>query len=149
MKKICLFLLCAVLFFSICTPCSAASEEEVIYCSQTDLANGIVCTEVITVSGTQTKSSTKTATTKRTYTYSDEIIAVISVKGTFSYDGSTVSVISKSITECETYDGWSFKQSSFTSSGGTITLDGKLTKLIVLNANISISLSCDKDGNIS
>lgn len=149
MKKICTFFLCAFLLFNLCTPCSAASEEEVIYCSQTDLGNGIICTEVITVSEPQTRSSTKTATTKRTYTYSNETIAVISVTGTFSYNGSTVSVISKSISECETYDGWSFKQSSFTSSGGTITLDGKLTKLLIFNANLSISLSCDPNGNIT
>jgi len=149
MKNICTFFLCTFLLFNLCTPCSATSEEEVIHYSQIDLGNGIICTEVITVSGTQTRSSTKTATTKRTYTYSNETIAVISVTGTFSYDGSTVSVISKSISECETYDGWSFKQSSFTSSGGTITLEGKLTKLLILNANINITLSCDKNGNIS
>ena len=78
-----------------------------------------------------------------------KLIAEIWIDATFRYDGNTVSVVSKSISKCETYDGWSFKQSSFTSSGGTVTLTGKLTKLLVLNANVNISLTCDKNGNIS
>ena len=81
--------------------------------------------------------------------YNGVVIGVIAMKGTFRYDGSTVSVASKSVTQTDTYEGWSYKQNSFTSSGGTVTLDAKLTKLIFLNIPFTMMLSCDKDGNIS
>ena len=57
--------------------------------------------------------------------------------------------MSKRVNQADTYEGWSYKQNSFTSSGGTITLDAKLTKLLVMNIPFTITLSCDKDGNIS
>lgn len=41
------------------------------------------------------------------------------------------------------------KQTSFTSSGGTVTLEGKLTKLLILNDPFTMTLTCDKNGNIS
>lgn len=64
------------------------------------------------------------------------------------HDGSSVSVVSKELTKCETYDGWSFSSSSLTSSGGTITFSGKLKKGLA-SLDVKLTLSCDKDGNIS
>ena len=58
-------------------------------------------------------------------------------------------IMAKRVNQADTYEGWSYKQNSFTSSGGTITLDAKLTKLLVMNIPFTITLSCDKDGNIS
>ena len=40
-------------------------------------------------------------------------------------------------------------QNSFTESGGTITLDAKLTKLLVFNIPFTISITCDANGKIS
>lgn len=65
------------------------------------------------------------------------------------HDGSSVSVVSKELTKCETYDGWSFSSSSLTSSGGTITFSGTLKKGLWSSKSITLPLSCDKDGNIS
>lgn len=88
-------------------------------------------------------------TREKKYYDDGALVAEIALTATFRYDGNTVSVVSKSISKCETYDGWSFKQSSFTSSGGTVTLTGKLSKLLVLNASVKISFTCDENGNIS
>lgn len=97
----------------------------------------------------QIRSSTKGYTRTKTIRYDGIIIGKIAVYGSFKYDGTTVSVVSKRVNQADTYEGWSYKQNSFTSSGGTITLDAKLTKLLVMNIPFTITLSCDKDGNIS
>ena len=79
----------------------------------------------------------------------DTVIGIVTIQATFRYDGSTVSVVSKSVTQVETYEGWNYVQSSFTSSGGSVVLSAKLTKWIVLNTSFTMTLSCDKNGKIS
>lgn len=149
MKKIIALLTCLVVITGCIFPCSAAENSEVIYYAEETLDNGITVVDVITVSQISARAMLRDADRSKTYRDGDTVIAEIAVTGTFRYDGTTVSVVSKSISKCETYDGWSFKQSSFTSSGGTITLTGTLNKLIFLNADVNISLTCDKNGNIS
>ena len=152
MKKILAIAWCFLFVFLLGSPALAVEEgasDKVVWSNQESLDNGITMIREIVVSGVETRSTSKTYTDKRTYVKDDVTIAEIWVTATFQYDGSTVSVTSKSISKCETYDGWSFKQSSFTSTGGTVTLTGKLTKLIVLKADVSISLTCDKNGNVS
>ena len=151
MKKLCTFLVCAMLFLCIAVPCSAADAgaEEVIYYKEETLDGGITIITTVTVPAIQARASTKTATARQEYTRSGATIAVIAVTGTFRYDGTTVSVVSKTVSQTDTYDGWSYSQSSFTSSGGTITLTGKLTKFLSWSVPVEITLSCDKNGNIS
>lgn len=61
---------------------------------------------------------------------------------------TTVSVISKSVTQTDTYEGWNYVETSFTSSGGTVALAGKLTKLLIMRTSFTIGLECDANGNI-
>lgn len=148
MKKTLSLLFAFLLLFSFLMPVSAAGQEQVIYRDQQELENGItIISEIMEES--LTRSSSKGYTYKKTIAQNDVTIAVISMHGEFSYNGTTVSVVSKSVTQTDTYEGWSYKQNSFTSSGGTITLDAKLTKLLVLNVPFTMTLSCDKNGNIS
>lgn len=149
MKKLITVLLC-LMVISICIlPCSAVDNREVIFYAEEALENGIVVVDTITENNPISRSMSRSVTREKIYYFNDEVIAEIAITATFRYDTQSVSVVSKSISKCETYDGWSFKQSSFTSSGGTVSLTGKLTKLLVLNANVSISLTCDENGNIS
>ena len=148
MRKFFVFLICSALLASLALPTYAAEQTEVICCETTVLEDGTVITDEIIVT-TNTRATDKTATRQRTITKSDTVIGVIAFKATFRYVGSTGSVVSKSVTQTETYDGYSYKQSSFTSSGGTVTLEGKLTKWLVLNTSFTMSLTCDKDGNLS
>lgn len=148
MKKIFALLSTFLLFFSFIMPVSAAGQEQIIYRGQQELENGItVYIEIIEES--LARSSIKGYTNKKTITKGDVTVAVISIHGEFKYDGATVSVVSKSVTQTDTYEGWSYKQNAFTSSGGTITLDAKLTKLLVLSIPFTMTLSCDKNGNLS
>lgn len=152
MKKICAAVLSFVLLFFCISPVQAVesyAENQTVYQTERILDNGIRVVSVITIPNVQTWSSTRTAAHQEKYYDGDTLIADIVITGTFRYTGTSVSVVSKELTKAATYDGWSFKQSSFTSSGGTITLTGKLTKLLIFNANVNMSLTCDKNGNIS
>lgn len=153
MKKFCAILVCMLLIFCMAVPCSAAevpSEDgQIIFYKEKALEDGITQITTVTVSKSLARAGTKTAIRKDEFTHNGITAAIIQLTGTFTFDGSTVSVVSKYVSRCETYDGWSFQQSAFTSSGGTIRLTGKLTKLIFLNSDVDMTLSCDKDGNIS
>ena len=153
MKKFCIILVFTLLIFCLDVPCFAAEvpseERQLIFYEEKALEDGITQITTVTVSESPARAGTKTAIRKDVFENGSTEIAIIQLTGTFTFNGSTVSVVSKSISRCETYAGWNFQQSAFTSSGGTIRLTGKLTKLIVLNYNVEMTLSCDKDGNIS
>jgi len=148
MKKLFIAIVTLALIFSCVPAASAATNGEVIYHSQYCLDNDITIVDEI-ISYSQARSSDKTYEFNRQITASGTTIGSISIKGTFRYDGSTVSVVSKSVTKTDTYNGWKYSQSSFTSSGGTITLSAKLTKTLTPSIPFTMTLSCDKDGNIS
>lgn len=147
MRKVGIFFICLILVLSISLPCSA--EESIPSNTQViNLDNGLMAEEVTTVYANARSSE---ITAERNWSVKDgsTVIANITVKGTFRYNGTSVSVVSKELTECDTYDGWSFSSTSLTSSGGTITFSGTLKKSLLIRTNITLTLSCDKDGNIS
>lgn len=144
-----LIIVCCVLaiMISLAVPVVASTQGTLLSKDVTVLADGTTITdELFEISVART--STREYTRKKTITKDGATIGIIAIKGKFSYDGSKVSVVSKSVTQTDTYDGWKYKQNSFTSSGGTITLDAKLTKLL-RNIPFTISMTCDKNGNVS
>ena len=148
MKRILAIMLCTFLFASVSIPTYAAEQTDVIYCEETVLEDGTVVRDEIIVTA-NARATQKTATRRKTFTKDDETIAVIAFKATFQYNGSSVSVVSKSVTQTDTYNGFSYSQTSFTSSGGTVTLSGKLTKYLIFTQSFTFSLTCDKNGNLS
>lgn len=148
MKRILSILICFILVIPVVVPANAAENKVVLFHSETMLENGVLVIDELAVHP-QMRSSTQSYERSKTFTRGNTTIAVIAILGTFRYDGSTVSVVSKEVTQTDTYDGWNYSQSSFTSSGGTITLSAKLTKLLNASIPFTMTLSCDKDGNIS
>ena len=148
MKRFSIICLSFLLIFSCIMPVCAAEQEGVIWHQETLLENGIKMIDEVTVQS-HARSANKDYTRSKVIYSGDTVIAVISLYGEFKYDGTIVSVVSKSVTQTDTYEGWSYKQNAFTSSGGTITLDAKLTKLLVLSIPFTMTLSCDKNGNLS
>lgn len=148
MKRLLTICSCAILLVSIVFPASAAEQPQEEYGAERILENGLTVIDEITVYP-QSRSTDKRAERKRTLKDGETVIGIIAFEAVFRYDGSTVSVVSKTVTQTDTYAGWSYKQKSFTSSGGTVTLDAKLTKLLIFNNSFTMTLSCDKNGNIS
>lgn len=148
MKRFFSLLSCICLVFCLTPVAFATSGEMIIYRSEQKIENGITMTNEIIIYP-KTRSNTTNYTNKKTFRQGSSTIAIIAIWGEFYYDGHTVSVVSKEVTQTDTYDGWNYSQSSFTSSGGTITLSAKLTKLLNASIPFTMTLSCDKDGNIS
>ncbi len=150
MKRFLSLIICLSLIFPVSATARGTEQGNVLFSQEIDLGNGItVIDEVIECPQTKTTHG-KTVNRSATFKDGDTIIAVIVFQATFHYDGTTVSVASKRVIQTDTYDGWSYKQTSFTSSGGTVTLSARLTKLLfIFNNPFTMSLTCDKNGNIS
>ena len=148
MKRYLSIMLCVIVLFSLSSATFAAERKNVIYYSETVLDCGITVVDEI-IDCSPARATDKTFTRTNTFKDGDTVIAIVAVRATFRYDGTTVSVVSKSVVQSDTYNGWNYKQTSFTSSGGTVTLNAKLTKLLVFNNPFTITLSCDKNGNIT
>ncbi|MBE6982366.1 MAG: hypothetical protein E7437_08615 [Ruminococcaceae bacterium] len=75
-------------------------------------------------------------------------MAIIAMYVVFQYDGSTVRVVSKSMTQTDTYNGWSYEHNSYVTVGGKVTTKFYLSKSLYSQL-FSFSVTCDKDGNIT
>lgn len=148
MKKIFTLLVCALSILSMILPVSASETGKTVYYSEEILDNGIVIISEV-IDHSQARTGTKNYEHSKTYVRNGITIGVVSIYGSFRYDGSSVSVLSKRVTQTDTYDGWNYSQTSFSSSGGTITLSAKLTKPLNSSIPITMTLSCDANGNIS
>lgn len=151
MKKLFALLTCFCVFFSLLPAVSAASGSEgtVIFSETTVLSDGLTVIDEIIEYPQQARSSVKTSERKKSFYDGETLIAVIAFKASFSYDGSSVSVLSKTVTQTDTYESWNYSQESFTSSGGTVTLAGKLKKWLIFSNSFTMSLTCDVNGNTS
>lgn len=138
MKRVIIFLLAAMMLVCAALPCAAEAPKD----------SDFSYYDTVIVSPTFARTTERSGTKTRTFTYKGDTIAEISLTATFRYNGSSVSVVSKSVSDYSTYDGWSYQQSSLSSSGGTATLTGKLKKGL-LKVNVNFSISCDASGNIS
>lgn len=148
MKRLICLILSILLLTASSAPAFATETSSVLSTKEIDLGNGITMVEEI-IEFPQARTTARTAVKRGTLKEGDTVVAVIEYQATFHYDYTTVTVASKSITRTDTYEGWNYKQSSFTSSGGTVTLTGKITKLLVLSHSFTLSLTCDAYGNIS
>jgi len=146
-KYISLFL--ALLIFVMAVPVGAAKSEvsretEIIHTDSGD----IEIETVLTIHNSLFSSGSKTVTKDRSYKYDGTVIAEVSLTATFRYTGTSASVTS-SDSSYTTYNGWSYKNESISTSGGTASLSAKLSKLLVGTVPVSISIKCSADGTIS
>lgn len=145
MKKVFAFFLCLLCVIAIPAQASSTNTTPTV-----TLENRLRVVDQIIIEETNVRSSERTATRTKTFYDGDTLIAEISFKATFRFDGSSVSVVSKSVIQTDTYSGWSYKQESFTSSGGTVTLTGKLKYLLIFSTTtFTMGMTCDAYGNIS
>lgn len=94
------------------------------------------------------RSSSRTAEkTKKVYS-SGNLIATVTLKATFGYDGSEAWVISASASK-STSGGWSYGGQSIDKDGGTATLTAELSKYPYSDIPVEISMTCSPSGKIS
>ena len=148
MKRFLSLALSMFLLFALSMPVFASEPLPAFSTSKTDLGNGITLTKEI-ILHSQPRVTERTATARLTIDNNGTTLARIAFQATFRYDYTSVWVVSKSVTQTDTFEGWNYRQSSFTSSGGTVTLTGKITKLLVLSHPFDLTLTCDAYGNVS
>lgn len=148
MKRLILIVLSLILTVSMLPPAMAVERETVISRQETVLENGVVVVDTL-VESTSARALGKTAKRTKEVYNNNVLIARITMVASFQYDGTTVSVSSMGVTQKDTYEGWRYVENSLTASGGTATLDAKLTKLLVFNIPVTITITCDANGNLS
>lgn len=127
---------------------SSPAEEEVIYFD--DGSYIVITVESISTRASGTKSGSKTLK----YTGSDgelEWKAVLS--GTFTYNGTSATCTSSSCNVTIYASNWYEVSKTVTKSGNTasasVTMGRKVLGITVEKETYPLSLSCDKDGNLS
>jgi len=104
------FFLCIVLLLTLNTQVFASGNDvaKTIY-SETHTTNGLTVIDEVIVFDQLERSTDRMAERRKTIYDGDVVIAIIAFTATFHYDGSTVSVIAKSVTQTDTYESWSYK----------------------------------------
>ena len=96
-------------------------------------------------------SSTFSKTGSKTYSYysgSDELLWVLRVHGTFTYDGSSAEATDADYSYEVYSSDWSFVSGSASYSGATATASGRF-KHGLFPTNATVSLTCSPSGKLS
>ena len=151
MKKRSFVLALVILLVGVLTIPASAAEPEVVYESELVWVDGYGEVEVetaTTVYDSVMRSSTKTASKSKTYKSEGTVIATITLKTTFGYDGSNAWVSSTNVTKSLS-TGWSYSGQSIDKNGGTVTLTAEVYKLLVGTIPVEITMTCSPNGTIS
>ncbi len=97
-----------------------------------------------------TKSGQKSTTVKNAST--GELLFTFTVSGTFRYTGSSATCLDASYSYAISDSAWSLKTASASASGNTATANGTFVRKVALitveSKDVSVSLSCDENGNL-
>ena len=148
MKRVLSLILCMVSLLVLAVPAFAAEQTEgnAVYRDEFTLEEGLtVVREIVDVSFA--RSAEKTFIQTWQIKDNGTVVADIAVTATYHCDGRSVYVVSKTVSRADTYYGWSFTQNYLIAGGGTVTLNGVLTKA-ARTMPITLTMTCDKDGNL-
>lgn len=150
MKRIACFLLSAVLMLY-CIPLFGNAAEcgrEVIR-----FEDGSYIVVEVTNSGARASKSTNGSKTSTFYNRNNVAQWMAELKGSFTYDGSSATCTSASSSVTIYNSDWYTVSKNASKSGSTATgsfsMGRKLLGSTVETKNISLKLSCDKNGNLS
>lgn len=154
-RKLAMCVVISTLVALMATPIFAAAEmsKSIITTEVEKYADGsyAVIETVEEQSKSLARAATSTKSASRTYTYyssSNKKEWDFTVKGTFSYDGSTAKATAVS-TSYNTYvSGWSLSSRDSSKSGAKVTATGKF-KYKTMTKSTTIGLKCSANGTIS
>lgn len=152
-KRFLSLLLVMVLCANILPQYAFASEKYDDAVQTITLDNGdfiIVTTEVYETRATQTKSASR----KYSYTTSSgDVEWVITLNGTFTYTGTTSTCTASSCTVTINDNSWYVVSKSASKSGSTatanVTMGRKVLGITITKKDYTLTLTCDKNGNLS
>ena len=153
MKRIIVTILCAVLIFE--AFCLSASAQEISESSvRIDYPDGSYCIQTIVVERSNspffTAASTKAGTkSSRYYSASNVLQFTVTVRGTFSYNGTSATATSAQYGYSISDNAWSFVSGSASCSGATATATCKFRSSPTASKTLSVSLTCSPTGVLS
>lgn len=103
---------------------------------------------VLSIHNSLLRANSRTASKTQSVKQNGTAVAEVTLTATFRYTGSSVSVTDTD-SDYTTYNGWSYKNESISTSGGTASLSASLTKLLAGTVPVSISITCTPSGAIS
>ena len=126
----------------------ACGPAKIIYMENGDYI--VVTTEVYETRATQTKSANK----KYSYTTSNgDVEWIITLNGTFTYTGTTSTCTASSCTVTVNDNSWYVVSKTASRSGSTatanVTMGRKLLGITIAKDDYTLTLTCDKNGNLS
>lgn len=153
MKRFVYALICLVLIISSFSSSVAATEhddQEQIIISQTieNIGDGCFLIETIYVPATQPYSNTKTGTKVAECISSGTTIYTLSVTGIFTYDGSSSTATSASGSIATHVPNASIISGNAYTSGASACAFGSVS-YYGATLQKTVTLTCDKDGNLS
>lgn len=125
----------------------AAETGKVVDVVVEDLGNGFISETKLIVYESDTRSSTKAASTVRKITNNGSVIATITLNAQFSYDGSSAKVINTSYSKTLA-SGWSYTNHNISKSGNRATLNATVKKLLT-SLPVYMYIQCSPIGVIS
>lgn len=150
MKRLLVVMLSIIMLSTFLAIPTLATEADQILISQTvvDMGSGCYFIETISVPSIQQYRNSKTGTKTSECVYNGETIFTISVTGIFTYDGSTSQATSATGKMVAYTEGVTFNNGSAYVSGASAIATGSATYHGTTIPK-TVTLTCDKDGNLS
>lgn len=150
MKKL-FAILSVVLLLTMLFPLEAFAAEQIVSSETVYLEDGSYCVVTLTESmGRSSKTGTKSS---KHYDSNGVLQWTLTVTGTFKYDGSTATCTSVSHSVTISNSAWSVSAQGSTKGGNTAKAVVTMVKTVLgaqtLTQTKTLTLSCDKDGNLS
>lgn len=142
------FLLPAVAAENSIQPFSQENKQLIVSQTIEDMGNGYYFVETIYVSSVHPYSNTKIGTKTSVCVNGDTTIFAISVTGTFTYDGSSSQATSASGSISAYVEGVTLNSRRAYTSGSSACAFGSVT-YNGATLQKTVTLTCDKDGNLS
>lgn len=150
MKKV-LSILFAALFLLVLIPSAPVKAEtttDVVY-----FEDGSYVVTVLQEYSTRSTNQKSASKSQKYHASNGELACTLTVHGTFRYDGTTATCTASTYTHQIHNNSWSFSSGSASKSGNTATAKGtfarKVLGITVDSKTLTVSLSCDKNGNLS
>lgn len=135
-----------IMTFVFSITCFATENEKILASYTEDLGDGITAVVTITQTESFARSAKKQSISKGYYS-GGTYIGAAALTATFNYDGSTSRAV-EAVGNGSGSNGWSYSGQSTRTSGKTAYLTASL-KNGSKTVPVSLSLTCDANGNVS
>lgn len=153
--KLTVFVIILALITLMAFPVYASTEKEIpITTTEVEVFNDgsyAIIDTTVEQSNISLLATTKTKSASRTYTYyssNDTKEWDFTVKGTFSYDGSSAKATAVSTSYNIYVSGWKLSSRESSKSGATVSATGKF-KYSLMTKTTTIGMKCSNTGTIS